>query len=286
MSSNPRPRPICFMVMPYGKKRTDASPEIKAPAEINFDALWDHALKPADRGSRLRADPRGPGYRRADREGDAGAALLRRSHHRGHDDSERERVLRGRHPSRREGARLCAGGRGLVAAALRRATDAARALPAAERRHHGRRRDRGGDPAGGPRRRAPTRRRQVAVLPDARRLSGQRRRLETSGHASGARCAGRIPGAEHRNTRDRGQRRTQGSRDSARGGDLRSRRSRRRSRTGLSSCCATAVRGRRCSTSSQSSRIRSPRRHTSSRSASSPARRPAITCRQSVRSNS
>ena len=47
MSSNPRPRPICFMVMPYGKKRTDASPEIKAPAEINFDALWDHALKPA-----------------------------------------------------------------------------------------------------------------------------------------------------------------------------------------------------------------------------------------------
>ena len=47
MSANPLPRPVCFMVMPYGKKRTDASPEIKAPAEINFDALWDHALKPA-----------------------------------------------------------------------------------------------------------------------------------------------------------------------------------------------------------------------------------------------
>lgn len=34
------------MVMPYGIKKTDASPG-QGPAEINFDALWDRALRPA-----------------------------------------------------------------------------------------------------------------------------------------------------------------------------------------------------------------------------------------------
>lgn len=38
-------KPLCFMVMPYGRKKTDA-PAGTGPAEINFDALWDKALRP------------------------------------------------------------------------------------------------------------------------------------------------------------------------------------------------------------------------------------------------
>lgn len=40
------PRPVCFMIMPYGTKKTDAVPG-QGVAEINFDALWDRALRPA-----------------------------------------------------------------------------------------------------------------------------------------------------------------------------------------------------------------------------------------------
>jgi tetratricopeptide (TPR) repeat protein len=39
-------RPICFMIMPYGRKRTEGSAR-SVPAEIDFDALWDKALRPA-----------------------------------------------------------------------------------------------------------------------------------------------------------------------------------------------------------------------------------------------
>jgi hypothetical protein len=39
------PRPVCFMVMPYNTKPTNAPPG--GLAEINFDALWDRALRPA-----------------------------------------------------------------------------------------------------------------------------------------------------------------------------------------------------------------------------------------------
>ena len=38
-------KPICFMVMPFGKKPTNNN-DPKAPGEINFDALWDRALRP------------------------------------------------------------------------------------------------------------------------------------------------------------------------------------------------------------------------------------------------
>ncbi len=38
-------KPICFMVMPFGKKPTNNT-DPKAPGEINFDALWDRALRP------------------------------------------------------------------------------------------------------------------------------------------------------------------------------------------------------------------------------------------------
>jgi hypothetical protein len=40
------PKPVCFMVMPYGRKKTDAAPG-QGPGEIDFDALWDRALRPA-----------------------------------------------------------------------------------------------------------------------------------------------------------------------------------------------------------------------------------------------
>src|SRR5262245_54232577 len=38
-------KPICFLIMPFGKKPTN-NPDPKVPGEINFDALWDRALRP------------------------------------------------------------------------------------------------------------------------------------------------------------------------------------------------------------------------------------------------
>ena len=40
-------RPICFMIMPYGTKATGASPDAGAPDKVNFDYLWEAALRPA-----------------------------------------------------------------------------------------------------------------------------------------------------------------------------------------------------------------------------------------------
>jgi hypothetical protein len=41
------PKPICFMIMPYGTKPTGVDPKSDAPGEIDFNALWDRAYKPA-----------------------------------------------------------------------------------------------------------------------------------------------------------------------------------------------------------------------------------------------
>lgn len=52
------PRPICFMIMPYGKKETQALPG-SGPAKVDFDALWQKAFAPAIRGlgyDAIRAD--------------------------------------------------------------------------------------------------------------------------------------------------------------------------------------------------------------------------------------
>ncbi len=38
--------PSCFMIMPYGRKATQADPKF-GPAEIDFNALWDRAYVPA-----------------------------------------------------------------------------------------------------------------------------------------------------------------------------------------------------------------------------------------------
>ena len=38
-------RPVCFVVMPFRTKDTFATPP--APAKVNFDALWEKALRPA-----------------------------------------------------------------------------------------------------------------------------------------------------------------------------------------------------------------------------------------------
>jgi hypothetical protein len=37
--------PVCFMVMPFGKKLTNVDSG-KYPGQIDFDALWDKALRP------------------------------------------------------------------------------------------------------------------------------------------------------------------------------------------------------------------------------------------------
>jgi tetratricopeptide (TPR) repeat protein len=39
------PIPVCFMVMPFGKKLTNAEAD-KAPGQIDFDLLWDKVLRP------------------------------------------------------------------------------------------------------------------------------------------------------------------------------------------------------------------------------------------------
>ncbi len=41
------PRPICFMIMPYGTKPTGAASGAGAPDKIDFDRLWEAALRPA-----------------------------------------------------------------------------------------------------------------------------------------------------------------------------------------------------------------------------------------------
>ncbi len=41
------PRPICFMIMPYSTKPTGAPQGTDAPDKINFDRLWEGALRPA-----------------------------------------------------------------------------------------------------------------------------------------------------------------------------------------------------------------------------------------------
>ena len=40
-------RRVCFMIMPYGTKKTDAPTAGRGLAEIDFDALWDLELCPA-----------------------------------------------------------------------------------------------------------------------------------------------------------------------------------------------------------------------------------------------
>jgi hypothetical protein len=39
------PIPVCFMVMPFGKKLTHAEGD-KVPSQIDFDLLWDKVLRP------------------------------------------------------------------------------------------------------------------------------------------------------------------------------------------------------------------------------------------------
>ncbi len=46
MADNPVVKPICFMVMPYGVKDTHAA-DPTAPSKVDFNRLWDAALKPA-----------------------------------------------------------------------------------------------------------------------------------------------------------------------------------------------------------------------------------------------
>jgi hypothetical protein len=45
MGAKTMPIPVCFMVMPFGKKLTNAETD-KAPSQIDFDLLWDKVLRP------------------------------------------------------------------------------------------------------------------------------------------------------------------------------------------------------------------------------------------------
>jgi hypothetical protein len=39
------PKPVCFTIMPYGRKPTQAEAG-RGPAEIDFNALWDRGYVP------------------------------------------------------------------------------------------------------------------------------------------------------------------------------------------------------------------------------------------------
>ena len=39
------PRPICFMIMPYGTKTISSLPGSGAPDKVDFDRLWEAALR-------------------------------------------------------------------------------------------------------------------------------------------------------------------------------------------------------------------------------------------------
>jgi hypothetical protein len=39
--------PICFMIMPFGRRPTQVEPSSNAPGEVDFNALWDRAFAPA-----------------------------------------------------------------------------------------------------------------------------------------------------------------------------------------------------------------------------------------------
>src|SRR3712207_2270409 len=41
------PRPICFMIMPYGTKPTGQGQGGNAPDKVDFDRLWRSAIQPA-----------------------------------------------------------------------------------------------------------------------------------------------------------------------------------------------------------------------------------------------
>ena len=47
MSDNQELRPVCFMVMPFRKKKVTGPTGDGAPNEIDCDALWDKAYRPA-----------------------------------------------------------------------------------------------------------------------------------------------------------------------------------------------------------------------------------------------
>jgi len=47
MPDTSSPKPICFMVMPFGTKEVGPNSASQAPAKVNFDALWHQAISPA-----------------------------------------------------------------------------------------------------------------------------------------------------------------------------------------------------------------------------------------------
>ena len=78
---------VCFMVMPFGTKPTGADPG-KGPAQIDFNALWDKALRPMiENDLGYSAYPGRPGRRLADHSGHDRAAGHLRPGHRRYDDS-------------------------------------------------------------------------------------------------------------------------------------------------------------------------------------------------------
>ena len=98
------PKPLCFMIMPYGTKADPGRTVLPAWRNRLQRALGSR-LRADHQGAWLRAGPRRSGHWRADHHSDDRAALFRRSRARRHDDPERQCLLRGRRPPRGQGDR-------------------------------------------------------------------------------------------------------------------------------------------------------------------------------------
>ncbi len=175
---NPVPRsPLCFVLMPFGRK-TDA-----AGRTTDFDAVYREIIAPAVVDGWARPDPgrRGAG-RRHDPQADVRTAdalrLCRRRHHR----RQSQRVLRTRHPARDAAAQHRDPVRGRHDAAVRHRAAARRSLPHQRHRHAARpesmRGQRGAATAGS----APEPARRQSAVPAARLHAAVRRRSQQDRH--------------------------------------------------------------------------------------------------------
>ena len=168
------PRPICFMIMPYATKPTGAPAGVGAPEKVNFDRLWDAALRPAIDQAGYEPVRRERGHRRADHHRDDRTSRDFRPRARRRLDSKWQRLLRGGHSPRRAEAGMHSDRRGLVETAVRYRPDAPDSLPSSggnDFRRHRRgdpRHHRGGDPDHGGWR--------ITVLPGISELSQLRGR--------------------------------------------------------------------------------------------------------------
>ena len=226
-------RAVCFVIMPFGRK-PDPSGRI-----VDFDRIYADGHRAGGRGGRprRRARRRGEG-RRLHPQADVRAHPAQRIRHRRSHHSQRQRLLRARHPPRGAAGNDRADHGAGIAAALRRRPVARAALCARRRRRADRRcgRERGADAAAD--RGARPSGDGLAAVPVARGLSGGADRPVEDRRLS---HPGRLRRNAEEEARRRARRRRRGARRACATGSATSTRSRPAS---PSTCCCPIARCR------------------------------------------